>query len=58
MEGLVGSSTFAFEYGRRQYKEQSYFYYNVSADDFGQAEYSESDREYWKIPLRKASINS
>lgn len=40
------------------FKEPSYFYYNISKDEFSQAFYVKATRtNYWTIPVKKFQIN-
>ena len=53
-ENQLASSTFAFKLGLSQFDQQSYFYYNITNDDFKNASYVKATRsDYWTIPVLK-----
>ena len=40
-------------------RETSYFYYNISKDDFDAASYVNTTRkDYWTIPIRELRVDS
>jgi hypothetical protein len=50
--GQLVSSSFAFELGLLAIEEPSYFYYNISEEDFKNAVYIKTDGvQSWSIPL-------
>ena len=53
------SSNFAFELGRKELKQKSYFIYNISQKDYTQAVYiNATDRDYWNIPAREIAFGN
>lgn len=50
--GQLISPIFAFDLGLRVLKQPSYFYYNITAEDFPTAKYVKATRNnYWTIPV-------
>jgi hypothetical protein len=57
-EGQIASSSFAFELGLKELRQKSYFYYNLSAEDFPEAAYIRASRkDYWTIPVREIRVD-
>ena len=54
----LASPIFAFQLGLDQFNEPSYFYYNISADEFSQAFFiSATRKDYWTIPVKRFEVN-
>lgn len=52
-KGVLVSSSFAFELGLKELRQKSYFYYNISEEDFSEAVFINASRkDYWTIPIR------
>lgn len=57
-ERQLSSSSFAFELGLKELRQKSYFYYNLSAEDFSEAVYINASRkDYWTIPIREIRVD-
>lgn len=56
-KGQLTSSRFAFQLGLKELKQRSYFYYNLSDNDFPEANYIKASRkDYWTIPVRELRV--
>jgi hypothetical protein len=57
--GILVSSVFAFKLGISELHQPSYFYYNLTDQEFPQAEYTNIERhDIWSIPLEGVYINN
>lgn len=56
-EGQLASSKFGFRLGLNELKEKSFFYYNITDDEFPDAVYlNASLYDYWTIAVRDLRV--